>query len=133
MGSFGLLEMCLLLLAGILIFGGDLPEVGRKIGRMWGKVRYYINQFQQDIQQETNTIQDQIEIEEADEDTFYDRQASPETKTPQDYKDAEYKLETEDEDEEQRTLQEEIEKREKDSSEQKSNQEKTSTEDQSGD
>jgi len=87
MGSFGILEIVLLLVIGILIFGGDLPEVGRKIGRLWGKVQQYINMLQQDIEQETTTVQDRIDIEEATEEPYYSRQQSPETKPPEAYED----------------------------------------------
>lgn len=87
MGSFGILEITLMVVIGILVFGGDLPEVGRKIGRIWGKVQHYISMLQEDIEQETATVQDRIDIEEATEEPYYSRQQSPETKPPDAYED----------------------------------------------
>ncbi len=85
MGSFGMLEIILLVIIGVLVFGGDLPEVGRKIGRIWGKIKHYITMLQEDIEQETTTVQDRIDIEQATEEPYYSRQQSPETRTPESY------------------------------------------------
>lgn len=52
MGDIGLLELFLLLILGIIVFGGDLPDVARKIGFYWGKLQVFLSDVKRDLDAE---------------------------------------------------------------------------------
>ncbi len=71
MGDFGLLEIIMLLLIGIVVFGGDLPAAGRKLGRLWGKVQSYLDLIKQSLREEQRNIRENMDIEPPDPDDRY--------------------------------------------------------------
>jgi sec-independent protein translocase protein TatA len=46
-------EMMLLLLVGVLLFGRDLPDVGRKLGRTLGQFRRGLQDFKDQLDRDT--------------------------------------------------------------------------------
>lgn len=59
----GTMELALIAVVGLLLFGGDLPKVLGELGRVWVKLRRAVNEFKResgieeavrDIKRETN-------------------------------------------------------------------------------
>jgi len=71
-GDFGLLEMMLLLLIGVLVFGGDLPEVGRRLGRLWGSIQSYLDMIKRNLREETDDLKDSVDVDPIQPDKLYD-------------------------------------------------------------
>ncbi len=65
MSDFGLLEIFVLLLLGVVVFGGDLPKVGRKLGQVWSTLRRMFLEFKQQMDNEAIMMDEELsEMEE---------------------------------------------------------------------
>lgn len=49
MGSFGFEEMVVVAIVAIVAFGRDLPQVARKVGRWYGKLKRQLTDMKDDI------------------------------------------------------------------------------------
>lgn len=49
MGSFGFEEMLVVAVVAILAFGKDLPQIARKAGKWYGKVKRQLSDMKEDI------------------------------------------------------------------------------------
>ena len=49
MGSFGFDEMLVVAIVAIVVFGKDLPQMARKVGRWYGKLKRQMTDMRDDI------------------------------------------------------------------------------------
>ncbi|HZN61268.1 MAG TPA: hypothetical protein VFC90_02565 [Planctomycetota bacterium] len=49
MGSFGFDEMMVVAIVAIVIYGRDLPQVARKVGRWYGKLKRQLTDMKEEI------------------------------------------------------------------------------------
>lgn len=49
MGSFGFDEMLVVAIVAIVIYGRDLPQIARKVGRWYGKLKRQLSDMKDDI------------------------------------------------------------------------------------
>lgn len=62
MGDLGIFEIILILIAGVILFGGDLPDVARKMGFYWGKLQVFVSDIKRQLDQEFQERERQKQI-----------------------------------------------------------------------
>lgn len=49
MGSVGFEEIVVIVIVAIVIFGGKLPEVARKVAQQYARLKNYLNQMREEV------------------------------------------------------------------------------------
>jgi Tat protein translocase TatB subunit len=61
MGSFGFEEMLVVAIVAIVIYGRDLPQMARKVGRWYGKFKRQISDMKDEIVRQIPEVPDEDE------------------------------------------------------------------------